>query len=120
MSSTATPRRPQPATPKSKTISNSHSIGMTLADTLDSLINDQAITPQLAMKVMQTFDQVIASVLGEKVKCRMTMKGHLDTYRFCDEVYTLVIKGMKAKLDNSTFLELDDKVKIVSCQSKAA
>jgi len=93
------------------------SIGVALADTLDDLISSRRIEPQLAMKIMANFDQVIAQVLGEKVKSRMSFKGHLDTYRFCDEVWTFIIKDIKFKLDNSQQIEAE-KVKIVSCQSK--
>ncbi|KAF7193269.1 hypothetical protein AC579_6294 [Pseudocercospora musae] len=93
------------------------SIGLALADTLDDLISSRRIEPQLAMRIMANFDQHIAQVLGEKVKARMTFKGHLDVYRFCDEVWTFVIKDVKFKMDNA--LQMDaDKVKIVACQSK--
>lgn len=50
------------------------SIGVALADTLDDLISSRRIEPQLAMRIMANFDQHIASVLGEKVKARMTFK----------------------------------------------
>jgi transcription initiation factor TFIIA small subunit len=63
---------------------------------------------------MTNFDQVIAQVLGEKVKARMSFKGHLDTYRFCDDVWTFILKDIKFKLDNSQTIEVD-KVRIVSC-----
>jgi len=45
-------------------------------------------------------------------------QGHLDTYRFCDEVWTFILKDIKFKLDNSQQVEAS-KVKIVSCQTKA-
>jgi transcription initiation factor TFIIA small subunit len=90
------------------------SIGGTLADTLDDLISSRRIEPQLAIKIMTNFDQVIAQVLGEKVKARMSFKGHLDTYRFCDDVWTFILKDIKFKLDNSQTIEVD-KVRIVSC-----
>lgn len=44
-------------------------------------------------------------------------KGHLDTYRFCDEVWTFLIKDVIFKLDNQETVSAD-KVKIVSCNSK--
>lgn len=50
------------------------SIGIALADTLDDLISSRRIEPQLAMRIMQHFDQGIASVLGEKVKARLQFK----------------------------------------------
>ncbi|CAD0082953.1 unnamed protein product, partial [Aureobasidium vineae] len=92
---------------------NIYSIGGTLADTLDDLISSRRIEPQLAIKIMTNFDQVIAQVLGDKVKARMSFKGHLDTYRFCDDVWTFILKDIKFKLDNSQTIEVE-KVRIVS------
>ncbi|CAD0108162.1 hypothetical protein E4T49_01568 [Aureobasidium sp. EXF-10728] len=89
------------------------SIGGTLADTLDDLISSRRIEPQLAIKIMTNFDKAIAQVLGEKVKARMSFKGHLDTYRFCDDVWTFILKDVKVKLDNSQQIEVE-KVRIVS------
>ncbi|EMC91969.1 hypothetical protein BAUCODRAFT_39124 [Baudoinia panamericana UAMH 10762] len=93
------------------------SIGMALADTLDDLISTRRIEPQLAMHIMAQFDKSIANVLGEKVKARLNFKGHLDTYRFCDEVWTFIIKDVNFKMDNSS-TERAERVKIVACQSK--
>lgn len=124
---------------------SSISIGLALADTLDDLISSRRIEPQLAMRIMQNFDVSIASVLGDKVKARMTFKvstwraaiseravckggfthadmryvqGHLDTYRFCDEVWTFIIKDVHFKMDNNQTMVDADRVKIVACQSK--
>lgn len=44
-------------------------------------------------------------------------QGHLDTYRFCDEVWTFIIKDIKFKLENAQQLDVD-KVKIVACLAK--
>ena len=49
-------------------------IGVALADTLDDLISSGRIQPQLAMRIMQNFDQSIATILGDKVKARMSFK----------------------------------------------
>ncbi|KAL1863499.1 Transcription initiation factor IIA small chain (TFIIA 13.5 kDa subunit) [Paecilomyces lecythidis] len=135
------------------------SIGLSLTDTLDDLINEGRIEPQLAMKILSNFDRVITEVLADKVRARLTfkvlllhllcglqrvvsrgrackptsqvlslennktdmefptIKGHLDTYRFCDEVWTFLIKDVTFKLDNQSTVSAD-KVKIVSCNSK--
>jgi len=90
---------------------------MALTDTLDDLISDRRIEPQLAMKILANFDRSITEVLAEKVKARLTFKGHLDTYRFCDEVWTFLIKDVTFKMENSQQV-VADKVKIVSCNSK--
>ncbi|KAK6436234.1 Transcription initiation factor IIA subunit 2 [Oleoguttula sp. CCFEE 5521] len=93
------------------------SIGNALADSLDTLISQRRIEPQLAMRVLQNFDQAMASVIGDKVKARLQFKGHLDTYRFCDEVWTFIIKDVNFKCDQTTTV-LAERVKIVACQSK--
>ena len=47
---------------------------MTLTDTLDDLIGEQRMDPQLAMKVLSNFDRAIAETLSDKVKARLTFK----------------------------------------------
>ncbi|KUJ16357.1 transcription initiation factor IIA, gamma subunit [Mollisia scopiformis] len=91
---------------------------MALTDTLDDLISERRIEPQLAMKILANFDRSITEVLADKVKARLTFKGHLDTYRFCDEVWTFLIKDVTFKMENSSQTVVADKVKIVSCNSK--
>ncbi|KAI9774308.1 MAG: Transcription initiation factor IIA small chain (TFIIA 13.5 kDa subunit) [Geoglossum simile] len=93
------------------------SIGMALTDALDDLISEQRIAPQLAMKILANFDRSITEVLADKVKARLSFKGHLDTYRFCDEVWTFLIKDVTFKMENTQQV-MADKVKIVSCNSK--
>ncbi|KKA29916.1 hypothetical protein TD95_001486 [Thielaviopsis punctulata] len=94
------------------------SIGMALTDTLDDLISDQRIDPQLAIRVLAYFDQAITEALQKNVKSRLSFKGSLDTYRFCDEVWTFLIKNVSFKMDGNTPPVTADKVKIVSCNSK--
>lgn len=50
------------------------SIGASLMDTIDSLINDGHIEPQLAMKILGNFDRIVQEVLADKVKTRLTFK----------------------------------------------
>lgn len=52
------------------------SLGLSLTDTLDDLINEGRIEPQLAMKILSTFDKVVTEVLAEKVRARLTFKVH--------------------------------------------
>ncbi|KFZ14347.1 hypothetical protein V502_06131 [Pseudogymnoascus sp. VKM F-4520 (FW-2644)] len=92
------------------------SVGRTLMDTLDELIGERRIEPQLAMKILSHFDRSITEVLQDKVKARMTFKGHLDTYRFCDEVWTFLIKDVTFKMDNTSVHA--DKVKIFKTMNR--
>ncbi|KAH8193675.1 hypothetical protein TruAng_012157 [Truncatella angustata] len=129
-----------------------NSVGTALTDTLDDLIQEHRIDPQLAMKILANFDRAITEVLQEKVRSRLTFKvnaapkcclapscacffrrivfrvsvanrpltvqGSLDTYRFCDEVWTFQLKNVTFKMDNGQNNVVADKVKIVSCTAK--
>ena len=46
-----------------------------------------------------------------------SLKGHLDTYRFCDEVWTFIIKDIHFKMDNQQQFDAE-KIKIVACLAK--
>ncbi|KAI0938664.1 Transcription initiation factor IIA small chain (TFIIA 13.5 kDa subunit), variant 2 [Taiwanofungus camphoratus] len=50
------------------------SIGMALTDSLDELITSGAITPQLAMKVLQQFDKSLADTMVKQVKTKTALK----------------------------------------------
>jgi hypothetical protein len=57
----------------------SDSLGGALTDTLDHLITERRIEPQLAMKILTNFDKAVADVLADKVKARLTFKVCSDT-----------------------------------------
>jgi hypothetical protein len=50
------------------------SLGGALTDTLDNLITERRIEPQLAMKILLNFDKAVADVLTDKVKARTSFK----------------------------------------------
>jgi hypothetical protein len=50
------------------------SIGMALTDSLDELIQSGHINPQLAMRVLMTFDRSISEALSQIVKNKATIK----------------------------------------------
>ena len=49
---------------------------------------------------------------------RHTQAGHLKTYRFCDNVWTFVLKDVEFR-ELSDVMKVD-KVKIVACDGKSA
>jgi len=93
------------------------SIGNSLVEALDTFIAERRIEPQIAIKMLEHFDRVVAEVLNDKVKARLSFKGHLYTYRFCDDVWTFIVKDINFKLDNQQVLN-SDKIKIVAMNSK--
>ncbi|CAK7226892.1 Transcription initiation factor IIA subunit 2 [Sporothrix curviconia] len=108
------------ATPSFYELYRRSSIGYALTDTLDELISENRMDPQLAMKVLANFDRAIAENLQQQVKARLTFKGSLDTYRFCDEVWTFLIRNVQFKMEGGSTPLMVEKVKIVSCNAKPA
>nr|CAG4635220.1 EOG090X0L7F [Alona affinis] len=94
-------------------------LGNTLQESLDELIQYGQITPQLALKVLVHFDRTMNQALAQKVKNRLTFKaGKLNTYRFCDNVWTFLLSDVEFR--DVQELAKGDTVKIVACDGKAA
>ncbi|XP_071942099.1 transcription initiation factor IIA subunit 2-like [Antedon mediterranea] len=93
-------------------------LGNCLNESLDELIQSQHITPQLALTVLQKFDRAINISLGNKTKSKVSFKGHLNTYRFCDNVWTFVLDDVEFR-EGSDSVKVD-KVKIVAVDGKNA
>ncbi|KIY68037.1 transcription initiation factor IIA, gamma subunit [Cylindrobasidium torrendii FP15055 ss-10] len=89
---------------------------MALTDSLDELITSGAITPQLAMKVLQQFDKSLADTIVKQVKTKTTLKGHLKTYRLCDDVWTFIVKDASFKMESSETVNTE-KIKIIACKN---
>jgi len=94
-------------------------LGNTLQESLDEFIQYGQITPQLAFKVLLQFDKCINNALKQKVKARVTFKANkLNTYRFCDNVWTLMLNDVEFREVHE--FEKVDKVKIVACDGKSS
>ncbi|KAL7421848.1 Transcription initiation factor IIA subunit 2 [Cryptotrichosporon argae] len=96
------------------------SIGTALTDSLDELITAGDIPPQLAMRVLQQFDKSLTECLQKGVKAKTNVKGHLSTYRLCDDVWTFVVKNPQFRMEgqsSSSELVTAPKIKIVACKS---
>lgn len=104
-------------------------VGNSLVDALDTLISDGRIEASLAMRVLETFDRVVAETLKDNTQSKMTVKGNLDTYGFCDDVWTFIVKNCQVTVegileggdgtgsDSQTTVSVD-KLRIVACNSK--
>lgn len=60
----------------------------------------------------------MAEALANKVKNKASFKGHLHTYRYCDNVWTFILEDAVFRTDTDTVQV--DRVKIVACDGKAA
>lgn len=94
-------------------------LGNTLQESLDELIQYGTITPSLALKVLLQFDKSINSALPNKAKSRLSFKARkLNTYRFCDNVWTFVLS--EAEFREVAEIARVNKLKIVACDGKSA
>ncbi|KOG98263.1 transcription initiation factor IIA subunit gamma [Saccharomyces eubayanus] len=105
-------------------------IGNSLVDALDTLISDGRIEASLAMRVLETFDKVVAETLKDNTQSKLTVKGNLDTYGFCDDVWTFIVKNCQVTVEDSNHDASQngsgdsqsvisvDKLRIVACNSK--
>lgn len=91
-------------------------LGLVLTDSLDELIQSQQLTPPLAMKVLSQFDKTMAETLSNRVRARVTFKGHLHTYRLCDDVWTFIVENCVFRLDDDNIH--CQRLKIVACSAK--
>lgn len=93
------------------------SIGTALTEALDQFISESYIEPQSAVRIMSHFDRVMTDQLRDTVKARMQLKGHLRTYRCCDDVWTFIVTDVVFKMDDGEMVNAD-KIKIVACNSR--
>ncbi|KAL8223157.1 hypothetical protein R6Q57_020556 [Mikania cordata] len=91
-------------------------IGMCLTETLDEMVSSGILGPELAIQVLVQFDKSMAEALDTQVKTKVSIKGHLHTYRFCDNVWTFILQDALFKYDECQ--ENVGRVKIVACDSK--
>ncbi|EIM19281.1 transcription initiation factor iia small chain, partial [Wallemia mellicola CBS 633.66] len=91
-------------------------VGIALTDSLDELITSGHINPELAMKVLTQFDKSMMNALSNQVKNKTQMRGHLHTYRLCDEVWTFIVKNPTFKVDQGDLVNAN-KIKIVACRN---
>lgn len=94
-------------------------LGQTLQDTIDELISAGKLNNSLAGRVLHEFDKAINIALEQKVRNRLTIKcNKLRTYRFCDNVWTLLLKDVEFR-EVQELIRVDW-VKIVACDGKSA
>eukprot|EP01102_Stenamoeba_stenopodia_P003682 TRINITY_DN1383_c0_g1_i3.p1 TRINITY_DN1383_c0_g1~~TRINITY_DN1383_c0_g1_i3.p1 ORF type:complete len:115 (-),score=12.91 TRINITY_DN1383_c0_g1_i3:166-510(-) len=93
-------------------------LGVCLTEVLDDLIRNSYISQDQALKILLQFDASINDALERRVKGKVNFKGHVDYYRFCDNVWTFII-------DHATIQGLEgmdaikvDKLKIVACDAQ--
>lgn len=85
-------------------------VGNSLVDALDTLISEGRIEASLAMRVLETFDKCVSETLKEKTSSKLTVKGDLDTYGFCDDVWTFIVKNCLITVESSSSSNLSTSI----------
>jgi len=94
-------------------------LGHTLQECLDELLQLQMLTPALALRVLIQFDKSIQNALATRVKTKLHFKADkLNTYRFCDNVWTFMLKEVEFR-ENAELAKVD-RVKIVAIDAKSS
>jgi len=94
-------------------------LGHTLQESLDELMQLHMLSPALALRVLIQFDKSINNALATRVKTKLHFKAEkLNTYRFCDNVWTFMLKEVEFR--ESSELAKVDRVKIVACDAKSS
>ena len=94
-------------------------LGHTLQEALDELMQMQMLSPALALQVLLQFDKSINSALNTRVKTKLNFKAEkLNTYRFCDNVWTFMLNDVEFR--EVTDLGKVDRVKIVACDARSS
>ncbi|RWS22553.1 hypothetical protein B4U80_04625 [Leptotrombidium deliense] len=107
-------------------------IGITLLDTLEEMIKNEQLTNRIIRRVLREFDKHIC----EKVsKCDVNVDIYksitdddnykcLSTYRFCDNVWTLILRNVTVTIKDPGYVDhhvkkiFIEKLKIVACEAK--
>ncbi|EDX00851.1 transcription initiation factor IIA subunit 2-2 [Drosophila yakuba] len=93
-------------------------LGTTLQETLEEMIQSGEITQELANAVLQKYDKSVTNALSKKVTTKINFTaGRLQTYRFCDNVWTLILKDVEFRKGQEV-LQVDA-VKVVACLGKS-
>ncbi|XP_050529399.1 transcription initiation factor IIA subunit 2 [Daktulosphaira vitifoliae] len=93
-------------------------LGNTLQESIDEMIQYGQITPALGMKILLQFDKSVNNSLATRVKSKITFKaGKMDTYRFCDNVWTFMLSDVEFK--ETQEMTKVEKLKIVACDGKS-
>ncbi|BFF90552.1 transcription initiation factor IIA subunit 2-like [Drosophila madeirensis] len=89
-------------------------LGATLQETLDELVQKGDMTPALARTVLLQYDKSMNEGLKQKAKSQLAFKAtKLQSYQMCDNVWTLKLKDVEFR-EKDKVLHVD-KVKIVAC-----
>lgn len=75
-------------------------LGRTLQSSLNQLKTEHELDDAQIKEAMLVFDTAIYAALAERATNTVSLSGHLDVYRHCDNIWTLIV-------DHATVLGTD-------------
>ncbi|XP_047051443.1 transcription initiation factor IIA subunit 2-like [Lolium rigidum] len=92
-------------------------IGVNLTATLDEMVFSGRLSPELAVRVQLQFDESMSALLEKQVTSMAFFKGNLHTYRYCDNVWTFILRDATFRNEEMAGAENIGNVMIVACNS---
>lgn len=94
------------------------SLGQTLQEVLDDFVASNQVTSHLAFRILSQFDKSIHHALKTRVRTNLSFRAeHLKSYRFCDNVWTLIFEDIEFRNVADTIKV--DKLKIVAIDGRS-
>ncbi|KAK4446791.1 transcription initiation factor IIA gamma chain [Podospora aff. communis PSN243] len=78
----------------------SGSLGSALIEALDDMATSHEMEPQLAGQILRQFDKTMEESFRGQTRAKMSHKGHLRTYRLCDDIWSFDLRDIDFKMDN--------------------
>ncbi|EYU37576.1 hypothetical protein ABFS82_02G043600 [Erythranthe guttata] len=94
----------------------SSTIGICLSETLDTMVGDGILSPELAYQVLIQFDKSIVEALGSQVNTKVSFKGLIRYYNNVEGVWIFDLRKAQVKIDQGP--KIVTSVKVVVCDSK--
>jgi len=105
-----------PPKPPPYSIYRASSLGQSLFAALNQMKEEQELDQNQINQAMLIFDQVMSDALETRVNNKINIRGSLDVYRHCDNIWTLILR--RASLMSSEELIVTDAIKIVAPQHR--
>ncbi|KAI6208730.1 Transcription initiation factor IIA subunit 2 [Aphelenchoides besseyi] len=98
-------------------------LGKTLEETVREFIEDGQIPESLGRRIMAVYDKAVSRVLGTRAHNKVTFTiilikaEKLRTYRFCDNVWTLLLHNVEFRGTTPMVDGPVKRLKIVACDT---
>ena len=90
-------------------------IGTSLQASLQEFVQGSEISQELAERIMKEFDIQFNKQIKLKLKNKFSLKGQLQTYRYCDGVWILIMKDAEFRDVGESIR--GENIKIIACEA---